>query len=174
MNRIKNNKKNLFYCKGMELKTNVLEGEVMPFVWVMHWPEEIFINEEKTKDSGVSVFNTLAFYYDENKDYQGTFAFSFDKKYFEKLIQMAGTSNPKDFQLFAEITNVNDDNDSIRHIFKVKEIGCLRKEEDNEYIRNSYYGFSMEVPDINSSNSLKHLFRTTGLVYNMDFSLCVE
>ena len=86
---------------------------------------------------------------------------------------MAGTSNPKDFRLSAEITNVDNNNDSIRHLFKVKEIGCLRKETD-EIIRDNYYGFSMEVPDINSSNSLKHLFRTTGLVYNMDFSLCVE
>ena len=172
MNRIKNNKKNLFYCRGMELKTNVLEGEVMPFVWVMHWPKEIFINGEKTKDSGVFTFNTFAFYYDEKKNCQGIFAFSFNKKYFDNLIQMAGTSNPKDFRLSAEITNV-DNNDSIRHIFKVKEIGCLRKEAD-EIIRDNYYGFSMEVPDINSSNSLKHLFRTTGLVYNMDFSLYVE
>lgn len=173
MNRIKNNKKNLFYCRGMELKTNVLEGEVMPFVWVMHWPKEIFINGEKTKDSGVFTFNTFAFYYDEKKNCQGIFAFSFNKKYFDNLIQMAGTSNPKDFRLSAEITSVDNNNDSIRHIFKVKEIGCIRKEAD-EIIRDNYYGFSMEVPDINSSNSLKHLFRATGLVYNMDFSLYVE
>ena len=172
MNRIKNNKKNLFYCRGMELKTNVLEGEVMPFVWVMHWPKEIFINGEKTKDSGVFTFNTFAFYYDEKKNCQGIFAFSFNKEYFDKLIQMAGTSNPKDFRLSA-ITDVDNNNDSIHHLFKVKEIGCLRKEAD-EIIRDNYYGFSMEVPDINSSNSLKHLFRTTGLVYNMDFSLYVE
>ena len=173
MNRIKNNKKNLFYGRGMELKTNVLEGEVMPFVWVMHWPKEIFINGEKTKDSGVFTFNTFAFYYDEKKNCQGIFAFSFNKKYFDNLIQMAGTSNPKDFRLSAEITSVDNNNDSIRHIFKVKEIGCIRKEAD-EIIRDNYYGFSMEVPDINSSNSLKHLFRATGLVYNMDFSLYVE
>ena len=173
MNRIKNNKKNLFYCKGMKLKTDVLEGEVMPFVWVMNWPEEIFINGEKTKDSVISIFNTFAFYYDENKNCQGNFAFSFNKKYFDELIQIAGTSNPKDFRLSAEITNVDNNNDSVRHIFKIKEIGRLRKEA-NEIIRDNYYGFRMEVPDINSSNSLKHLFRATGLVYNMDFSLCVE
>lgn len=171
MNRIKYNKKNLLYCKGMKLKTHILEGETMPFVWVMNWPQEIFINGEKTKKPGASVFNTFAFYYNEYKDYEGNFAFSFDKKYFDELIQIAGTSNPKDFQLFAEITNVDNDNDSIRHIFKIKEIGCLRKDEDDEYMRNNYYGFSMEVPDINSPNSLKYLFRTTGLVYNMDFSL---
>lgn len=182
MERININDRRLILC-CKDIRFEVISMDYKkehPFFTVDKWPDLIFYDSD-TRFSSTEIKNgsaeysiqSIAFYYKSSG--KGIFFFSFLDEYFNKIIKIAQTQNPKNFQLVIKSRDTDKEHNIYQYL-DIDMIGNIQipmaNDDDKEPIFRDN-SFRIVLPDADAEDSLSFLFEELYQRFSFDFELYV-
>lgn len=175
-----NDRRLILCCKDIRFEVVSTGYKKDPFFTVDKWPDLIFYDSDtnflSTKiknESEEYSLHSMAFFYKSSG--KGIFFFSFLDKDFNKIIKIAQTDNPKNFQLVIK----SRDTDKEHNIYQCLDIDMIGNiqipmaDDDDKKPTFRDNGFRIVLPDTDAEDSLSFLFEELYQKFSFDFELYV-
>ena len=175
-----NDRRLILCCRDIRFEVISTGYNKDPFFTVDKWPDLIFydsdtnfLSTEIKNESKEYSLSSMAFFYKSSG--KGIFFFSFLDKDFNKIVKIAQTNNPEDFQLVIKSRDTDKEH-SIYRSLDIDMIGNIQIPMTDGYDKKPMFrnnGLRIVLPDADAEDSLSFLFKELYQKFSFDFELYV-